>query len=123
MDKPKVGQILYSLNTGNTARYTKQKLTTVEVIRAGRKYFYCCEPEHKNRKWLETIYRIEDWREQSDYSATSLLFSSLQEWEDHKEVSVICAEISKSFRNGNNVRDLDLSDLRAILGILEKKTP
>lgn len=41
MGKPKLGDILYSLNINNAARNVKQELTEVTVTKVGRKYFTC----------------------------------------------------------------------------------
>lgn len=40
-EKPKVGDVLYSLSIGNASRFTEQKLTQVKVTKVGRKYFHC----------------------------------------------------------------------------------
>ena len=72
MNKPKpiVGQKLYSLNVGNAARGRAQFLTEVEVIKVGRKYFSCKEVGG----WQDFEYRLSDWGQKTNFSATSFLY-------------------------------------------------
>lgn len=118
MEKPKVGQTLYSLNVGNAARHTEKKLTPVIVTKVGRKYFTCKENEDS---YWETQYHIEDWKEKSDFSATSCLYPSPLAWENEKEAFAICQLIWESFTYGQNKRHVSLVDLRTIKRILEGK--
>ena len=114
-DKPKVGDILYSLNVGNAARNTEQVLTPVEVTKVGRKYFYAGEG------WRETQYHIDDWCENTNYSARSLLYKTEQEWYDEKESTAICRYISKSFDYSRNKLGLSLDQLRRIEAITKER--
>ena len=122
MEKPIVGQILYSLNIGDAARHCEQELTEVQVIRVGRKYFYCRPPG--SGRWTEMQYRLEDWGEHTDCSATSILYLNPQEWIDKKEINDIWKEISEtfnygtSFMRGKNRNDISLNDLRKIRDII-----
>ena len=114
--KPKVGQILYSLNVGNAARNTEQKLTRVVVTKVGRKYFTCGKKEDA---YHQVQYYIDGWYEKSDYIADSCLYESPQEWEDEKEESRLCKTISSAFDLRDNRRDVSLPNLRRIADIIE----
>lgn len=117
-DKPKVGQILYSLNIGNAARHTESKLTQVEVTKVGRKYFTC--KRDKTAYW-GTHYHIDTWHERSNTIGNSRLYETPQEWEDEKEATKICKRISDAFEYGYNRQNVVLSDLREIERIIEGK--
>ena len=112
MEKPEVGQTLYSLNIGNAARNRKKELTHVVVKKVGRKYFTCGQdgwPEHCDRQ-----YYISDWRENTNYSADSKLYKSAQDYRDEKETQEICWELYRSFEYGKNIRGIELANLRKI---------
>lgn len=117
MKKPEVGQILYSLNVGNAARHCDQKLEKVIVTKVGRKYFTCTREGWRHG----TEYLIDGWREKTDYSASSVLYASKEEWEDEKESNHICKTISESFEYGRNRMKLPLEKLRAIADIINSE--
>lgn len=115
---PKVGDTLYSLNIGNVNRRgTEQKLTSVTVCAVGRKYFTCHPVDHS---FFKTQYHLEDWREKTDYSPQSKIYTNQQEWEDEKESGEICHIIAEAFSHWGNRKKLPLSDLREIRAILTK---
>lgn len=116
-NKPKVGQILYSLNIGNAAKNHEQKLTKVEVTKVGRKYFTC--KLDKTSYW-ETKYYIDTWHERTDYIADSCLYETPQEWKDESEAKKICQRIFHAFEYGHNKQGITLSDLRKIEEIIEE---
>lgn len=120
MEKPKVGQILYSLNVGNMARNCEQKLTKVIVKSVGRKYFMC-SPEEEKLSWRETQYHISDWREKTEWCCNSCLYANVQEWEDEKESNIICKKIWRCFEYGHNRKNLSIEALRKIDSIIENK--
>jgi len=108
-EKPKIGQILYSLNVGNAARYGReQKLTPVTVTKVGRKYFYC-----KVGNYLETQYHLKTW-EETGQNIGSVLYLNAEEWEDAKEADRICYFIAKSFGSNQNMKDLNFKTLQDI---------
>jgi len=117
MEKPEVGQILYSLNIGNRARHCEQVLTEVKVTKVGRKYFTCTEEGFRHG----TEYFIDGWREKTDYSATSCLYASREAWEDEKESNDICRAIYEDFEYGHNRKELSFEKLRAIAGIINSE--
>jgi len=100
---PVVGQQLFSLNVGNSARNVVQKLTPVTVTKVGRKYFECGR----------MAYRLGDWRQVTDYTPDSELYESEQAWKDAMEKERIEAELSRLFR-GYGPIPLSLTDLRRI---------
>jgi len=118
-EKPKVGQTLYSLNVGNAAIRTEQKLTPVKVIKVGRKYFTCC-PEGGSR-WQETQYYIDGWHEKYVYSRQSVLYSSPQEWKDEKEAAEIFRFLHHFFSFWFNQDNVSLETLRKIKGLTKTK--
>lgn len=96
--KPKVGQVLYSLNVGNAARGCKQKLTQVEVTRVGRKYFYI------GKGWRETQFRIDNWGENTEYSATQKLYEKPEDWEEEKAQSFLFSALRAEFDSWNSTK-------------------
>ena len=115
MNKPKVGQTLYSLNVGNAARNCEQKLTPVIVTSVGNKYFYTGEGYRKQ------AYLIEDWKEKTDrYGAMTMLYESEQAYRDDIEAVQICKAIGKAFEYGRNVNGLPLYQLRTIQSIINQ---
>ena len=120
MEKPKVGDILYSLNIGNAARNQKQVLKRVEVKKVGRKYFTVGD---EGNSWWEQQYHLSNWRMKTEYSADSYLYRTVKEYKDEKEEHKICKNLSDCFEYGKNKLRLSLSDLRRIESILEAKGP
>lgn len=116
MNKPKVGDKLFSLNVGNRARYSPQELTPVTVEKVGRKYFYCTTGKHSH----QTRYNINNWIEATGFTPTSKLYKSKQQWEDEKESKEICSLIKESFEYGRNKKSLPLAALRRIKAELKE---
>ena len=117
--KPKVGDILYSLNVGNAARHEEQKLTKKLVVKVGRKYFYVAKPEYAERDNMWTAFWIKNWRQKTDFSETESLYGSKREWEDHRESAAICRKVIDAFEYGRNNWDLSIDQLRKIEAIME----
>jgi len=109
-EKPKVGQIVYSLNIGNMARNVKQKLTSITVTKVGRIYFSC-----DNRRQ----YYIKSWGEDTIYCQDSQLYESETEWKEEKESTKIIDFIQHSFRYDNNRNRLPIEELRQIEFIIK----
>ena len=115
--KPKLGQILYSLNVGNATKYGDQKLTRVTVTKVGRKYFTCRPVDRR----LETQYYLDDWKEKTDFTPDSALYINPQEWRDEKEAKRICRLIRETFRHGDSrvfLGEISLNKLRVIEKII-----
>ena len=118
---PVVGQTLYSLNVGNSARNTPQALKAVIVRRVGRKYF-ACSAEGMEDEWHWIEYYLDTWREHNSYSANSQLYSGVQERLDEVEAQRICNFIGDTFMYGLNKHKLSIETLRKIeLLITENK--
>ena len=96
MDRPEVGQTVYSLNVGNAARRAEQELTPYVVSKVGRKYFYA-GPEGCS-DWALLKYEIETWLETTEYSVTSRLFPSTEEYQRDRRREEILSEIKAFFR-------------------------
>jgi len=116
-EKPIVGQEVFSLNVGNSARNSGQVLTPYVVVKVGRKYF-TAKPTGNDGSWCESQYHLDSWAEKTDYSADSVIYASRQEWYDEVESSTLCDLIYKSFSYGNNVKNLSIGDIRHIAEIL-----
>lgn len=112
-DKPKIGQILFSLNVGNAARRGEpQSLTPVTVVSVGRKYFECKEDGYNfTRK-----YHLENWRHASESSPTSKLYLTEEEWENEKLQSELSYKIYSSFEYGRS--KFTLEQLKQVDSIL-----
>lgn len=117
--KPEVGQRVFHLNIGNAARNRKQKLTPYVVTKVGRKYFTAA-PEGNDNRLMENQYCIDSWFEKTDYSASSRLYATEQEWHDEQEINVLCREFRNTFEYGRNKENLPLPSLRAIKTIIMK---
>ena len=115
MNKPTIGQVIYSLNVNNSAR--NQKLTPVTVTKVGSKFFYCKEKDG----WRDTKYRIDDWREATQYISNSVLYETSQEWEDQKEKNEIHKNLRIAFSDYRFRNDISLEQYRQIKQILEDK--
>lgn len=97
MNKPTVGQILYSLNVGNAARNREQKLTKVTVSKVGSKYFTC-----ETENGFDTKYNIDTWGEISDCIAGSCLYETEQEYLDEKLSNELFRVIKDAFSGYTN---------------------
>lgn len=116
---PKVGDTLYSLNIGNEARGRAQVLTSVQVLKVGRKYFVCSEIAYLNSPRQHREYYLDDWREQNGgYCAGSKLYVNPQEYEDETESSRIRAELRKVFDPWGTDHRIPLASLREIRAIV-----
>ena len=112
----KVGQTLYSLNVGNSARGCEQKLTPCEVTKIGRKYFEITFKDH----WRPIVFHIDTWSEKTEYSSDYYLYVNPQEWEDEKESERIYTELLKHFTGYSNHGKISLEKLKQIEAILKE---
>ena len=112
--KPVVGETLYSLNIGNAARRTEQKLTPLVVTKCGSKYFTLGEG------WQATQFHIETWRQKTEYSAEQAIYESPQEWEDENEANNLRERFRKAFDHWNPGPNLSLNQLRRIAEIMNE---
>jgi hypothetical protein len=120
MEKPVVGQVLFSLNVGNAARNRQQVLTPVEVIKVGRKYFTTMPVGGDlDRRWNHTQYHIDGWSEKSDYSKNSRLYATEIEWEEEKEAGDIRDRLRDLF-TWNTRKSVGIDKLRRIAAILDE---
>jgi hypothetical protein len=118
MNKPNpiVGQTLYSLNVGNAARYREHVLAAVVVTKVGRKYF-TAQPDGKSYEARD--YRLGSWRQKTEYSADSELYTDPKEWEDEKEALEISKRIRREFDHFSKPTQT-LDQLRRIAAILDE---
>ena len=113
--KPTVGQRMFSLNVGNAARHRDQVLTPVVVSKVGRKYFTA---KRDNEYGIETEYRLDDWRENHEFSPNSKLYETKEEWEDEKECERLLDTIHKTFDHGAGCNRFKLETLRQIVNAI-----
>lgn len=118
MEKPEIGQTVYSLNVGNAARRREQVLTEYIVVKVGRKYF-TIQRSDSDGKGLCIQFAIDDWRQKTNYCADHRLYTSPQVYEEEKESKYICHKIYRCFEYGHNKAELSLEDLRKIKYILD----
>ena len=95
MEKPEVGQELYSVSVGNAARYGGSEITKVVVTKVGRKYFYC---EGVDNYLHEQRYYIDTWEEENGgFSKNSVLYKRAKDWEDEKQADNIFSKMRSVF--------------------------
>lgn len=116
MKKPEVGQRLYSLNVGSAARGREQVLTPVTVTKVGRKYFSCLEDVYAKSPHMSVEYHLDNWRQRTEYTPSSILYISKDEWENEKRRIELNFKISEAFRYGS--RNFTLEQLEKINDIL-----
>lgn len=112
--KPIVGETLYSLNIGNAARYSDQKLTPVVVSKVGRKYFYA----DRINSSFSTKYHLDSWVEATNYCANSKLYETEEEWADDKLKEKLLRLASDAFSVWSQKRDYTTEQLSAVCKIL-----
>ncbi len=115
--KPKVGETLFLVSTGNMARGGRGKQRDCTVTRVGHKYFYV-----KYGSWCEIKFLLKTWKEYSDYSADYILYESRQEWEDSCLITKYRKTIKDAFVTGcfgdNPAYNATLPQLKQIAKIL-----
>jgi len=115
-----VGQRVFSLNIGNSARHCEQVLTPTVVRKVGRKFFHCSTedwPEGMTRFFLSTMHE-----DANGYCSNQRIYINAQEWTDQKERADICGRIYKAFEYGRNSAGLSLEQLRSIDALLRART-
>jgi hypothetical protein len=113
--KPQVGDVLYSLNVGNACnRFAPPMLTPVTVTKVGRKYFTAGEG------YRAAEYSLENWRQKTNYSATSVLYPDVKTWEDQRDRNLILAFLSQQFGTWSYPK-LTLETLRAIKALIDNE--
>jgi len=116
--KPFVGQKLWSLNVGNSARSGREQVPyPVTVTSVGSKYFRVKREDFN----FQVEFFLEDWREHSEYSPNHALYATEQEWLDKKEASEIKKLLREFFGNYGTL-PLSLDALRRIKAICEEQS-
>lgn len=120
--RPKVGEIVYSLNIGRAAIYQPEILTEMVVVKVGWKFFYCqlrSVPTAARYAAPQYRYFLKTWWEAvPNDKATSFLYANPQEWEDAKEFTKTLGQIRQRLC-GRGHPLLPLSVLRQIKGIID----
>ena len=112
--KPVVGERLYSLNVGNSARHVEQKLTPVIVSKVGRKYFYAGKEGYR----LETKYHIDSWVESTNFCANSKLYESADDWNNEKLKSDLLQALFDEFGGYSKKKEFTIDQLKSVCEIL-----
>ncbi len=113
MGKPEVGQKLFMLSVRGGARHCMPILTPVVVTKVGRKYFSVAPTAERSH--LEVEFRLEGWRQHTEYSPRYFLYETEQEYLDKKERDEHLEAFRKVFCNlGGTARSLSLPTLRKI---------
>ena len=87
--RPVIGDTLYSLNVGNSARGCPSVLTELKVIKSGNKYFTCRELNGHG----DFTYEIEDWRQKTDYTPNSKLYATKEDWIYETKINAMYRDI------------------------------
>lgn len=118
--KPVVGETLYSLNIGNSARRCEQVLTPMKVISVGRKYFKLLkEGDHISRA---AEFHIDSWYEHSEYSADHAIYETEQHYLNEKESQNLIVFIRETFSHFTRT-NFTLDQLRRIKAIIDEGKP
>ena len=83
MNDIKVGQKIWTLNVGNSARNCKQELTEREVTKVGRKYFYV------DSGYRDLKFNIEDLREVTEYTSDYAVYLDKSDYEREKTIDYL----------------------------------
>lgn len=86
--KVKVGDTIYSLNVGNAAWNSDQKLTPMTVIKVGRKWVTL-----EGKSGFPSQFCVDTWAQKTEYTARHKLYASVQEWADENEAAKIVKEL------------------------------
>ena len=114
MRKPKVGDKLFLVDTGNLARQGLGKQRMCVVSKVGRKYFWVKENEGA---WSEIQFYIEDWIQTTNYTCDYVLYENRQAWEDAKTAVEYRGAIRREF-DYDGARKYTLSQLMKVTEIL-----
>lgn len=114
-DKPKVGQTIWTLNIGHSARHKEQVLKPEKVIKVGSKYFTTLQDGRPNH--CANVFHLENWWQKTDYSPDVAAYEHPQDWEDEKEARDLNQKIDKHFQYGTS--KLSLEKLRQINAIID----
>jgi hypothetical protein len=107
MRAPILGETLFALPIGYSARQRERTLIPVTVSKVGRKYF-TCKLEH-----FDVEFHLDTWRQKTDYSNDWSLYASKGEWESEKEANAIEGRLREVFKYGSGTK-LSLETLRKI---------
>ena len=107
--KPKIGETLFLVDTGNMARDGRGRQRDCTVTRVGHKYFYV-----EYGGWCEFKFLLKTWKESSGYSADYILYESRQEWED----SCLITKYREAIFDNDSVYSATLSQLKQVAKIL-----
>ncbi len=116
MKKPKIGQIIYSLPSGNAARRSKIELSPMIVSNVGRKYFKC----RKLNGLIDVQFYLENWHEKTEYSSNYKLYEKIQDYEDEASSIKMVRKIKSQFHEYNDYSNMELSKLKRIIEIIEE---
>lgn len=116
------GKKVYLTPTGNNARGNAGKVTTVVVIKVAR-VFISIRPDGWNR---DERYRIGSYDGKgieldSGYNSGYIMYESMDDIEEVKEILSMSKKISDTYRYQHNYAKLDLETLKKVAKLLEVK--
>lgn len=115
--KPILGETLYAVNVGNAAWRAESVATPVRVLSVGTKYFTCGTGSER----LPKKFRIDTWRQVTDFSPDCVLYETEQAWLDENRANKLWSSIGGVFRGYQ--RSLSLDALEQITAIIQKESP
>lgn len=116
--KPEIGQTLYSLNVGNSARNREQTLTPYVVVKVGRKYFTIRRADDELGR-TDTQFHLDSWAQKTEYVSGHSLFLSERDYYQGKEASQLFSEIGEYFKHRSNKDNIPLEALQGIKRIMD----
>ena len=122
---PKVGDRFFDKAVGNAARGLKEpKITEVEVVRVGRKYFTCQSLDRLGKplwKYSDIEYYIDcgTYKQNTEYCQDHALYTSRQAILDESEAFQISLSLRDIFSGYGRCR-MSLQALREISEIVKK---
>ena len=102
------GQKVYIKRVGNEARYKGEYYTEETVEKVGRKWF-TIEKFRREKFSLGTGLNYA-----GEYSSTLVVYESIQQIEEEKEIEKKCKEIYRAFDFGMNMQKLSIDKVRLI---------
>lgn len=119
--KPILGERLFVLNVGNSARNTPQILNPVIVSKVGRKYF-TVENDSEDRCNQPLQFQIADWLQVTEYSADYVLYETEQHHADERESLELARVIRNEFSDSWRAPKQTLETLRKIHTLIKPET-
>jgi hypothetical protein len=106
------GQKVYVKRVGNAARY-KGEYYTEEIVEDVKRKWFTLKNFYRKRFSIENGYN--DGR---GYSSELIVYESIQEIEEEKEIKAKCSLIQNAFEYGGNRENLPVDTIRKIYDLI-----